>query len=66
MRIANARARLVLLTARGGVDVERASEGRFGPDPAVAFARWSAQVFGIGLNYRGAIEGSARSATAAS
>jgi 2,4-didehydro-3-deoxy-L-rhamnonate hydrolase len=41
MRIANARGRLILLTARGGVDVERASEGCFGPEPETAFARWS-------------------------
>ncbi len=41
MRIANARGRLILLTARGGVDVEQASDGRFGPDPGAAFARWS-------------------------
>jgi 2,4-didehydro-3-deoxy-L-rhamnonate hydrolase len=41
MRIANARGRLILLTARGGIDVEKASDGRFGPDPETAFARWS-------------------------
>src|SRR5437867_3103738 len=41
MRIANARGRLILLTARGGVDVERASEGRFGSDPRAAFSRWT-------------------------
>jgi 2,4-diketo-3-deoxy-L-fuconate hydrolase len=41
MRIANARGRLILLTARGGVDVERASEGRFGPDPGAVFSRWT-------------------------
>ena len=41
MRIANARGRLILLTARGGIDVETASDGRFGPDPETAFVRWS-------------------------
>jgi 2,4-diketo-3-deoxy-L-fuconate hydrolase len=40
MRIANLRARLVLLMPEGAVDVERASEGRFDADPQSVFDRW--------------------------
>ncbi|MDA0159083.1 fumarylacetoacetate hydrolase family protein [Solirubrobacter ginsenosidimutans] len=40
MRIANLHDRLVLLTGGGAVDVERASDGRFGPDPQAIYARW--------------------------
>ena len=41
MRIANSGGRLTLITEGGeGVDVEKASGGRFGPDPQAAYARW--------------------------
>lgn len=40
MRIANLSGRLVLLTDSGAVDVEHASEGRFGSDPTAIYARW--------------------------
>lgn len=82
MRIANLSGRLTLLTNTGAVDVERASDGRFGPDPTAVYREWAefsewargaalpdgvaydetylgaavpepAQVFAIGLNYRG-------------
>jgi 2,4-didehydro-3-deoxy-L-rhamnonate hydrolase len=42
MRIANVRGRLTLLGITGGIDVERASNGRFGPDPQSAFTDWAA------------------------
>ncbi len=41
MRIANLGDRLVILTGDGAVDVATASGGRFGPDPASAFDRWT-------------------------
>jgi 2-keto-4-pentenoate hydratase/2-oxohepta-3-ene-1,7-dioic acid hydratase in catechol pathway len=41
MRIANVRGRLTLLTDGGGLDVERASRGRFGADPQAVFAEWA-------------------------
>ncbi len=40
MRIANLSDRLVLVDDRLAVDVETASEGRFGPDPTAIFAVW--------------------------
>ena len=40
MRIANLHDRLVLLTDAGAVDVERASDGRFGADPQAIFKHW--------------------------
>jgi 2,4-diketo-3-deoxy-L-fuconate hydrolase len=43
MRIANVRGRLTLLIDdRSGVDVEKASGGRFGADPLAVFADWAA------------------------
>lgn len=42
MRIANLAGRLVLVTDSGAVDVERASEGRFGSDPSAIYGQWSA------------------------
>jgi 2-keto-4-pentenoate hydratase/2-oxohepta-3-ene-1,7-dioic acid hydratase in catechol pathway len=41
MRIANHSGRLVLLADGGGIDVESASNGRFGADPQAIFARWN-------------------------
>ena len=41
MRIANVRGRLTLLTDDGGVDVEKASKGRFSADPQAVFAEWA-------------------------
>ncbi|MEV4138951.1 fumarylacetoacetate hydrolase family protein [Dactylosporangium sp. NPDC049742] len=43
MRIANLKGRLVLVTAdgTGAVDVERASGGRFGPDPQAVYEQWA-------------------------
>ena len=42
MRLANLDHRLVLLTPSGAVDVERASGGRFGPDPQGVYVVWDA------------------------
>lgn len=42
MRLANVGGRLTMLTDGGGVDVERASGGRFAADPQAVFAEWSA------------------------
>lgn len=42
MRIANVGGRLTLLTTSGGIDVEKASDGRFSADPQAVFAQWSA------------------------
>lgn len=40
MRIANLAGRLTLLTQTGAVDVEKASEGRFGSDPTAVYGQW--------------------------
>ncbi|GAA2593919.1 fumarylacetoacetate hydrolase family protein [Dactylosporangium fulvum] len=40
MRIANVAGRLTIVTAAGGIDVERASGSRFPADPAAVFDRW--------------------------
>ncbi len=40
MRIANLAGRLTLLTESGAVDVEKASEGRFGSDPTAVYDEW--------------------------
>lgn len=40
MRIANLDGRLVLLTEDGAIDVERASQGRFGSDPQAIYTVW--------------------------
>lgn len=40
MRVANRLGRVVLLVADRAVDVERASAGRFGPDPMSVFEAW--------------------------
>lgn len=42
MRTATLAGRLVLLAAGGGIDVERASGGRFGADPQAVFEQWEA------------------------
>lgn len=50
MRLANLAGRAVLVTDAGAIDVEAASDGRFGPDPQslfddwAAFAEWSKEV----------------------
>jgi 2,4-didehydro-3-deoxy-L-rhamnonate hydrolase len=41
VRIGNLDGRLVILTADGVVDVERASGGRFGADPRAVYDRWA-------------------------
>ena len=41
MRIANLSGRLAILTDDVALDVERASEGRFGSDPQAVYERWS-------------------------
>jgi 2-keto-4-pentenoate hydratase/2-oxohepta-3-ene-1,7-dioic acid hydratase in catechol pathway len=41
MRIANLSGRLVLVVDGRAVDVERASEGRFGPSPQAIYDRWA-------------------------
>lgn len=42
MRIANVSGRLTLVSEEGGIDVEKASAGRFGPDPQAVFRQWKA------------------------
>ena len=42
MRIANISGRLTLVRDAGGVDVETASAGRFGPDPQAVYEQWQA------------------------
>ncbi len=42
VRVANHEGRLVIVTADGAIDVERASGGRFGPAPMSAFDDWAA------------------------
>ena len=44
MRIANLAGRLVLVTDSGAVDVEEASQGRFGSDPTAVYRDWAAFV----------------------
>jgi 2,4-didehydro-3-deoxy-L-rhamnonate hydrolase len=41
VRIGNLDGRVVILTAGGAVDVERASDGRFGPEPQSVYDRWA-------------------------
>jgi hypothetical protein len=42
VRIANVSGRLTLVSEEGGIDVEKASAGRFGPDPQAVFGQWKA------------------------
>ena len=42
MRLANLAGRAVLVTDAGAIDVEAASDGRFGPDPQSLFDDWAA------------------------
>ncbi len=42
MKIANVSGRLTLVREAGGVDVETASGGRFGPDPQAVYGQWKA------------------------
>src|SRR5579859_4107214 len=42
VRIANISGRLTLVSDEGGVDVETASAGRFGPDPQPVYEQWQA------------------------
>jgi 2,4-didehydro-3-deoxy-L-rhamnonate hydrolase len=42
MRIANVSGRLSLVGDEGAIDVERASAGRFGPDPQAIYGQWKA------------------------
>jgi len=42
VRIANVSGRLTLLRDEGGIDVETASGGRFGPDPQAVYGQWKA------------------------
>lgn len=41
MRIANLSGRAALITPEGAVDIERASGGRFGPDPMSVYTDWA-------------------------
>jgi 2-keto-4-pentenoate hydratase/2-oxohepta-3-ene-1,7-dioic acid hydratase in catechol pathway len=41
VKLANLAGRLALVTDDGAIDVHAASDGRFGPDPASAYARWA-------------------------
>ena len=40
MQIANVAGRLTVVLAIGGVDMERASNGQFAPDPQAAYEQW--------------------------
>lgn len=40
MKLANVEGRLVIVTPEGATDVEKASNGRFGPDPHAVYAAW--------------------------
>jgi 2-keto-4-pentenoate hydratase/2-oxohepta-3-ene-1,7-dioic acid hydratase in catechol pathway len=40
VKLANLAGRLALVVEGGAIDVHRASDGRFGPDPAAAYDRW--------------------------
>jgi 2,4-didehydro-3-deoxy-L-rhamnonate hydrolase len=42
VRIANISGRLTLVRDEGGIDVETASAGRFGPDPQAVYEQWQA------------------------
>ena len=42
MKIANVSGRLSLVGDEGGIDVERASDSRFGPDPQAIYGQWQA------------------------
>jgi 2,4-didehydro-3-deoxy-L-rhamnonate hydrolase len=42
VRIANVSGRLTLVRDEGGIDVETASGGRFGPDPQAVYGQWKA------------------------
>jgi 2-keto-4-pentenoate hydratase/2-oxohepta-3-ene-1,7-dioic acid hydratase in catechol pathway len=42
VRIANVSGRLTLVSDEGGIDVETASAGRFGPDPQAIYEHWQA------------------------
>jgi 2,4-didehydro-3-deoxy-L-rhamnonate hydrolase len=41
MKLANVNGRATVVSDAGGIDVERASSGRFGPDPQTLFAEWA-------------------------
>jgi 2-keto-4-pentenoate hydratase/2-oxohepta-3-ene-1,7-dioic acid hydratase in catechol pathway len=41
LRIGNLDGRLVIVTGASAIDVEQASEGRFGPDPQAIYERWA-------------------------
>ena len=41
MRIANLNGRASLVTEGGAVDIAKASDGAFGPDPMDVYERWS-------------------------
>jgi 2,4-didehydro-3-deoxy-L-rhamnonate hydrolase len=41
VRIGNLSDRLVLITDKGAIDVEKSSAGRFGPDPQAVYERWA-------------------------
>jgi len=42
MRVGNLSERLTLFAGQGAIDVETASDGRFGPDPQAIYDRWDA------------------------
>ena len=51
MKLANVSGRATVLVPGGGIDVERASEGRFGPDLAPLYDSWAAfRAFADGLD----------------
>lgn len=54
MRIANLRGRLALLVDGGAMDVEQASGGRFGPDPAAPWKDWEGfRAWACGVSAKG-------------
>jgi 2,4-diketo-3-deoxy-L-fuconate hydrolase len=57
MRVANLGGRAVLVTSDGVLDLARASDGRFGPDPMAAFAAWDALASWAAGRTAGAVDG---------
>lgn len=42
MRVGNLKGRAVIITEQGAIDVDRASDGRFGPEPSALYEHWPA------------------------
>lgn len=57
MRLANLDGRAVLVVGDGVIDLARASDGRFGPDPMTALVRWDALAEWAAGRAAGAVDG---------